>query len=92
MCTGLFHKGILQSMGLNTLWDINQNPLAQAKKQATVLNCPNDTSIQIVDCLRKKDAQEIADTFVDMYVSTIFKVINMYIEEAYTHREENIKI
>ena len=56
------------SMGLNTKWDIRSDPLAQAKKQAGLLNCPNDTSTHIFDCLRKKDAQEIASTFFSMTV------------------------
>lgn len=69
MCAGLFHRAISMSPSINTFWDVNGDPLAQAKKQATVLNCPNNTSRQIVDCLMQKGAQEIASTYGDMLVN-----------------------
>lgn len=34
-----------------------------ARKQAQLLNCPNNTSKEIIDCLRTKDAEEISTTF-----------------------------
>jgi hypothetical protein len=48
-----------------------KNPLALAKKQAALLNCPTDTSQHIKDCLMKKDAQEIASSLGGLAVSTI---------------------
>lgn len=57
------------SPSINTFWDVNGDPLTQAKKQAAVLNCPNNTSRQIIDCLMQKSAQEIASTYGDMLVN-----------------------
>ena len=56
-------------MGLNSLWDVKQNPLSQAKRQAAIFNCPTDSSKQIADCLRTKDAHNIANTYENMLVS-----------------------
>ncbi|XP_023726254.1 esterase FE4 isoform X2 [Cryptotermes secundus] len=66
MSRGLFHRAISMSPSINTFWDVNGDPLTQAKKQAAVLNCPNNTSRQIIDCLMQKSAQEIASTYGDM--------------------------
>ncbi|PSN44657.1 hypothetical protein C0J52_15734 [Blattella germanica] len=68
MSRGLFHKGISLSGGLNTFWEVKSDPLAQAKKQAALLNCPTKTSQQIADCLRKKSAEEIVATYQDMLI------------------------
>ena len=85
---GLFHRGISQSLGMTTFWGIKINPLKQAKKQAAILNCPNDTSTQIVECLKKKDAQEIANTFIDMLVSNlvITNKVSLYYAEHLLNR------
>ncbi|KAJ4445588.1 hypothetical protein ANN_12269 [Periplaneta americana] len=63
---GLFHRIISMSPSINTFWDLNNNPMHQAKRQAALLNCPQDTSKQISDCLRGKKAQDIASTFNGM--------------------------
>ncbi|KAJ9585488.1 hypothetical protein L9F63_002689, partial [Diploptera punctata] len=68
MSRGLFNKGISMSMGVNTLWDVTKDPVTQAKKQAALLNCPNDTSVEIAECLRGKGDQEIASTYFDMLI------------------------
>jgi hypothetical protein len=57
------------SPSINTFWDVNGDPLSQAKKQAAVLNCPHNTSRQIIDCLMQKGAQEIASTYGDILVN-----------------------
>ncbi|XP_069695016.1 esterase FE4-like [Periplaneta americana] len=66
MSRGLFHRIISMSPSINTFWDLNNNPMDQAKRQAALLNCPQDTSKQIADCLRGKKAQDIASTFNGM--------------------------
>ncbi|XP_049800943.1 esterase E4-like [Schistocerca nitens] len=60
MSKGLFHKGIAMSAGFQS--SAVKEPLQQAKKQARILNCPDTTSEKIVECLKGKDALEIAET------------------------------
>lgn len=75
MYAGLFHRAISMSPSINTFWDVNGDPLTQAKKQAAVLNCPNNTSRQIIDCLMQKGAQEIASTYGDMLVNNFLSLL-----------------
>nr|AHJ81335.1 carboxylesterase [Locusta migratoria] len=60
MSKGLFHKGIAMSAGFQS--SAVKDPLQQAKKQARILNCPDTTSEEIVECLKGKSAKEIAET------------------------------
>jgi hypothetical protein len=72
------------SPSISTFWDVNNDPLAQAKKQAALLNCPNKTSRQIADCLMQKGAQEIASTYGDMLVNTLFILfLNLKVAHEY---------
>ncbi|GJQ73730.1 hypothetical protein Trydic_g14064 [Trypoxylus dichotomus] len=62
MSRGLFHRAIVMSasgLGHSTL-PTNQYDLAQ--KQARLLNCTDDSPTNIINCLKTKTAQEIADT------------------------------
>ncbi|XP_047106120.1 esterase E4-like [Schistocerca piceifrons] len=60
MSKGLFHKAIAMSGAVQNV--VVKDPLQQAKRQARLLSCPDGTSEEIVNCLRGKDAQEIAET------------------------------
>ncbi|XP_044730506.1 esterase E4-like [Chrysoperla carnea] len=62
MSKGLFHRGISMSAAPTSTYTFT-NQLDLAKKQAELLNCPSDTSKQIIDCLKTKDAEEISTTF-----------------------------
>jgi hypothetical protein len=83
------------SPSINTFWDVNGDPLTQAKKQAAILNCPNNTSRQIIECLMQKGAQEIASTYGDMLVSNFLSLfhasccISLYYE--YQHYNRSIE-
>nr|AHJ81337.1 carboxylesterase [Locusta migratoria] len=60
MSKGLFHRAIAMSGGVQSI--VLKNPLEQAKKTARLLNCSDDSSQEIYNCLKNKDAQEIADS------------------------------
>ncbi|XP_049775871.1 esterase E4-like [Schistocerca cancellata] len=60
MSRGLFHKIIAMSGA--DLTNGVRNPLQQAREQARLLNCPDTTSEEIINCLKGKDALEIAKT------------------------------
>ncbi|XP_069699397.1 venom carboxylesterase-6-like isoform X2 [Periplaneta americana] len=61
---GLFHRGISQSGTALCTWAIAANGTSteQAKKLATLLNCPTRHTADLVDCLRTKDAKDIIST------------------------------
>uniref|UniRef100_A0A1Y1JWV6 Carboxylic ester hydrolase n=1 Tax=Photinus pyralis TaxID=7054 RepID=A0A1Y1JWV6_PHOPY len=62
MSRGLFHRAIAMSAHFfGQLPPVNhQFPIAQ--KQARLVGCPDDTSENIIKCLKTKSAKEIADT------------------------------
>ncbi|XP_071451905.1 juvenile hormone esterase-like [Hetaerina americana] len=66
---GLFHRAISSSGSALCGWAMTRDPMTQARRQAKLLNCPHDnraTSKQIVDCLRGKDAEEIAKSYYSL--------------------------
>lgn len=52
----------------------NQFDLAQ--KQARLVNCTDDTPINIINCLKMKTAQEIADTLPGFLVNIFGYIFN----------------
>ncbi|KAI4456238.1 carboxylesterase [Holotrichia oblita] len=62
MSRGLFHRAIIMSASVlgQAITPTNQFDLAQ--KQARLVNCTDDTPVNIINCLKTKTAQEIADT------------------------------
>lgn len=40
-------------------WPVRTHQLELAQKQARLLNCPDDTSANIINCLKTKSAEEI---------------------------------
>ncbi|CAH1958118.1 unnamed protein product [Acanthoscelides obtectus] len=63
MSKGLFHKGIAMSGSPVGGWPIPTGQLDIAKKQARLVGCPDDTSKNIVNCLKTKSAKELGDSF-----------------------------
>lgn len=57
---GLFHKAIAMSGSTFTQTPIEKDQLKLAQKQARLLSCADDSSVNIVKCLRTKPAQEFA--------------------------------
>lgn len=51
---------------------IGNGQLNLAQKQARLLSCPDDTSANIVKCLKTKSAVELANTLPDFAVGYMF--------------------
>jgi carboxylesterase type B len=64
LLTGLFHRGISQSGTALCFWALAANGSSshQAKKLASLLDCPTSPTVELVDCLRTKDARDIIAT------------------------------
>lgn len=62
MSKGLFHRVILMSGGVTGQWKVPPHQLHLAKKQARILNCPEDDILEMVECLRKIDGVKIGET------------------------------
>ena len=62
--TGLFHRGISQSGTALCTWAFaaNGSSVHQAKKLASLLDCPTNPNADLVHCLRTKDAADIIAT------------------------------
>ncbi|KAK4874274.1 hypothetical protein RN001_013634 [Aquatica leii] len=60
---GLFNKAIVMSGSSLGILPVPNNQMDLAKKQAQLLHCPEDTSANIIKCLKSKSAQEIADSY-----------------------------
>uniref|UniRef100_A0A348G5Z4 Carboxylic ester hydrolase n=1 Tax=Odontomachus monticola TaxID=613454 RepID=A0A348G5Z4_ODOMO len=61
---GLFHRGISQSGTTHCPWAFVQPGLANKKAKALAerLNCPTESSKELLACLRTKDADDIIST------------------------------
>ena len=73
MSQNLFHRAISQSGTLQSFWadpDFSGVARKRAIQVAEHLNCTNveDTKL-IVECLREKDVEELANTLIDLFVS-----------------------
>lgn len=62
MSQGLFHKAIVMSGSALGNWPVPANQMAVAKKQARLVKCPEDTSANIVKCLKTKPALDLGDS------------------------------
>ncbi|XP_047107555.1 esterase E4-like [Schistocerca piceifrons] len=65
MSRGLFHRGMAMS-GADLTKGIT-DPLGQARLQARLVNCTDTTSEEIINCLKGKDAFEIAESAAILY-------------------------
>lgn len=71
---GLFHRAIAMSGSSLGNWPVPSNQLDLAKKQAKLVGCPDDSSANLVKCLRSKSATEISDTLPKFKVNFNEKV------------------
>lgn len=65
MSQGLFHRAILMSGGVTGQWEVPPHQIHLAKKQAKILNCPEENTEAMVECLRKIDGEIIGNTSND---------------------------
>ncbi|CAG9854756.1 unnamed protein product [Phyllotreta striolata] len=59
---GLFHKAGALSGSIVGAWPIYTEQMVVAKKQARILGCPDDTSANIIKCLKTKSFKELGDS------------------------------
>jgi len=74
MSKGLFHTALSASGSALNPWAFQPNPIPHSKKFGKLLNCPTESSSELVKCLRTKDAHDIAFThslFLDFYSDPI---------------------
>ncbi|KAK9883519.1 hypothetical protein WA026_001695 [Henosepilachna vigintioctopunctata] len=67
MSKGLFHKGIIGSSSTLGQFPLGRNQLDLAKRTAKILGCPDDTSVNIIKCLRGKSAVELGNSLSKMF-------------------------
>lgn len=67
MSNGLFHKVIAMSGAATSQWRVPTDQFELAQKQARLLQCPDDTSENIINCLRKVSAKQIGDSLPAMF-------------------------
>jgi carboxylesterase type B len=63
MSKGLFHRAISNSGFSLAHWSFIRKPKEQAKIFAKTLECPTESSKEMVDCLRKISAYKIGKLF-----------------------------
>ncbi|XP_043269297.1 esterase E4-like [Venturia canescens] len=63
MSRGLFHRAICMSGSLTNQKPLSHHEIGYAKKLARLLNCPDDTSEKMVECLRTIPPDAITYTF-----------------------------
>ena len=74
MSKGLFHTAFSGSGSALNPWAFQPDPIPNGKKIAKMHGCPTETSKMLVECLRTKDAHDIAfshSKFLDFYSDPI---------------------
>jgi carboxylesterase type B len=67
-CQGLFHKGISESGTAIKIWTLSKFPSEQAKKFASKMSCPTESTKDMVDCLKKLDAHQLVKPHIETMV------------------------
>ncbi|CAH0564912.1 unnamed protein product [Brassicogethes aeneus] len=67
MSKGLFHKGIASSGSYLGIYPLPKAQLQYAQKQAQILKCPDDTSENIIKCLKTKTAEELGNSLFQFF-------------------------
>ncbi|KAF5277163.1 hypothetical protein FQR65_LT03869 [Abscondita terminalis] len=67
MSRGLFHRAIAMSDTIFAQWPFEHHQFHVMQKQAQLVGCPNDTSENIMNCLKTKSAEELGDSLFGFY-------------------------
>ena len=67
LARGLFHRAIVMSEAAKS-WYPNTNALSFAKRQASLLNCPTDDTRSMVNCMKERPADQIANIYNGLHV------------------------
>ncbi|ODN06368.1 Venom carboxylesterase-6 [Orchesella cincta] len=79
MSKGLFHTALSASGSALNPWAFQPNPIPNGKKLGQFLNCPVDNSKDLVECLRTKDAHDIAFTHsLFLHITNRHRIQNFY--------------
>ncbi|XP_045476842.1 juvenile hormone esterase-like [Harmonia axyridis] len=62
MSKGLYHKVIMSGASALGQWPFEHNQMNLAKKLAKAVGCPDDTSANIIKCLKGKPANELGQS------------------------------
>lgn len=80
MSRGLFHKAILGSGTALGQWPLPKNQIDVAKRQARILDCPDNTTTEILNCLKTKSAEELGNSLSQMTVSFVIYLSDIYLK------------
>lgn len=72
---GLFHKGVSMSGSALCPWTQTEAAASKARTLASALSCPTTTSLDMVDCLRKRPARRI----VRLVSTPLFMVRHLFV-------------
>lgn len=61
LSVGLFQRGVSMSGTALNCWSQTENALEKAKKLATLLGCPTNSTETLVNCLRYRPARSVID-------------------------------
>ena len=68
MSTGLFRNGISFSGTALSPWGYSSEPVKAARRLAGVVGCPTEEPREMVECLRKKKAEELTEATRELLV------------------------
>lgn len=84
MSKGLFHKVIISGGSALGQWPIEHNQMNMAKKLAKAVGCPDDTSANIIKCLKGKPANELGQSQSKLAVSILTYTIDFVLKKLNT--------
>jgi len=89
LAKGLFHKVIAQSGTPLSPWAWDRTPWESAQRYAAFLDCPTDTSTNLVACLRTKDFKELAQASFTKLITDLSN-LNLVFEASSPTIEPNL--
>ena len=70
-CIGLFHRAIAQSGSTGCPWAIQKSVGEYTRILAEDLNCPTSNSRELLDCMRKTEAEKIMDSMKKLMIPIV---------------------
>ncbi|KAM7351885.1 juvenile hormone esterase [Cochliomyia hominivorax] len=67
MSRNLFHKAIIMSGSATGQWELPQEQMELAQRQAILLKCPAENVTEMMDCLKEKHYLQYANTLNSMF-------------------------
>jgi len=92
MSRGLFHRGICMSASPYGTSRYKTSDVRVAKRQARLLNCPEEPLTDLVSCLREKPMQDFVDSYNGMFEFGWNPVSNWQIVVERDHGQERFLV